>query len=346
MIVRRGERGERPSPVRRVLVVGLAGLILGALLNADSILERAEQKPFGWQRDAWVAIWKPVDFVSHILFLDRPRAWLDEVTGRNDGPGDNFVFPAQGATQTPGVEPTPTPTPAPLRQPTAEEPLRVWIGGDSQAQVFGESLMVMAGDTGLIDAHHDYRISSGLTRPDYFNWPAHLADEMEQRDPEVVVIIFGANDSQGIKTAEGDIYQPFDQGWIDEYRLRVAGTMDLLRGEGRIVLWVGQPIAADWTYSQNMAELNAIYQEEADKRPWVRYVDAWALFADDSGNYAAFLPDDDGDIMDMRQGDGIHLTRAGGDRLAAHILDRIREDFDLEPAYSPPAGTPSPGGQP
>src|SRR5690606_29891576 len=44
-------------PAGRVLVVGFVGLLLAALLNADSLVERAESKPFGWGRDVSLAIW-------------------------------------------------------------------------------------------------------------------------------------------------------------------------------------------------------------------------------------------------------------------------------------------------
>ena len=108
--------------------------------------------------------------------------------------------------------------------------------------------------------------------------------------------------------------------------------MDLLEdpaGE-RIVYWVGQPIMRSGSFSERMASVNAIYRDEAESRPWVRYVDAYAMFANDAGQYEAFLPGLDGRVQDMRQGDGIHLTRAGGDLLARHVLDLIEADARLD----------------
>lgn len=345
--------------MKRVAAIGVAGLIIGALLNANAILESSKQKPFGTERDVWVATWEPIAWVSSALFLDEPRNMLDDVLGRGSGDGDDFVFPPPAgetpgpgtptaqptATSQPGqptptpeppATPTATPTPIPAREPTAEEPLRLWVGGDSQAQVFGESVVALSAETGLIDSHLDYRISTGLTRPDYFNWPAHLASELDARQPEVMIIVFGANDAQGIQTPEGDIYQPFDDGWVAEYRRRVAGTMDLLEAPGRRVFWVGQPIAQSFEYSQRMAELNTIYAEEAASRPWITYFDTWPLFTDENGNYSAFLPDESGAVQNMRQGDGIHLSRPGGDRLARALLEAIGEEVNIGPTYSGP----------
>jgi hypothetical protein len=315
-------------PAGKVLAIGLVGLVLGALLNADSLVEQAERKPFGWSRDLSLAVWEPLAAVSHALALDRPRLWIDDLTGRADDGAGELVLPtapgARPATDADG--PTAAP-PAPLepelRTPTAAEPMRLWVGGDSMSQVFGESLVRLAADTGVVDTTFDYRISTGLTRPDYFDWPAHLAAEVERLDPEAMVVMFGANDAQGIVTPEGDVFQPLEPGWVAEYRRRVAATMDLLRDDDRIVWWVGQPVMRSADFSARMAGLNQIYADEAATRPWVRFVDTFPLFSDETGAYEAFLPDDTGTVEDLRQGDGIHLSRAGGDRLASHVLDRI-----------------------
>src|SRR5690606_12367844 len=107
------------------------------------------------------------------------------------------------------------------------------------------------------------------------------------------------------------------------------GTMDLLRADGRLVIWIGQPIARSADYSARMEGLNEIYQEAASSRPWVRYLPLWDLFADTDGSYNAYLPDGDGTVELMRQADGIHLSRAGGDRAANAILDAIYEEAGL-----------------
>lgn len=337
--------GDEPShrgatvPAGKVLVIGLVGLLLAALINADALVEDAERKPFGWSRDVSLAVWRPVQEVSHLTRLHLIREVVDEAIGRGDDDVDDFEFPppttetATPSTSTPqGEEPPATTTTLPpepeLRTPTAEEPLRVWVGGDSMSQVFGQSLVAFVDDTGVMESTLDYRISTGLTRPDYFNWPAHLDAEMARLDPEAVVIMFGANDAQGMEV-DGQVFERLSEPWKDEYRRRVAGTMDLLRADGRVVYWVGQPIMRDPGFSDRMAQLNEIYRSEAELRPWVRYIDSYSMFADDSGAYQACLPGVDGTVQDLRQGDGIHLSRPGGDVLARAVLDQIEADADL-----------------
>lgn len=341
-----GERlGARPGRVFGVIV---GALLIAVLLNAPWLEDGAKAQPFGKERDFWVAVWKPFAAVSRALYLDQPRKWVEEALGRESG-GKLFELPAgdgdepppdqggtgQPATPRPGRTPAPTPTPTPpkqiLRTPDAAAPLRVWVGGDSMSKVLGEALVRQASETGVMTPTQDSQLSSGLTRPDFFDWPGHFNQLITTDAADVYVVMFGANDSQGIKTPSGEIYQPGDEGWTVEYRRRVAGVMDLLKRDGRMVIWVGQPIMRSAEFSDRMAELNAIYREEAAKRYWVRFVDLWPLFVTASGGYDAYIADDDGEVKLMRHPDGVHLVREGGEKAARAIMNAIKEEAGLIP---------------
>lgn len=340
-----GRLGYRPGRVLWVIVVAL---LIALMLNASELENEAKSKPYGRNRDIWIGIWKPFAVVSHALYIDRPRAWFDDAIGRGDD-GSVFELPpasagepttgeatqsdptAQKGTKTPAATATPSKPKQLVRTPSAEDPLRVWVGGDSMSKVLGEALVRQATETGVMKPVQDSQLSSGLTRPDFFDWPGHFNDLVHQDQPsEVFVVMFGANDAQGIKTPDGKIFQsPDDDGWATEYRRRVAGTMDLLKADNRLVVWVGQPIMESAKLSERMAMLNAIYKDEAAKRPWVRYFDLWPLFVDASGGYDPYITDDDGAVKLMRNPDGVHLVRDGGEKAARHILDLIKKEAQI-----------------
>lgn len=323
------ERGLGVRPWR-VLAIIAGALLIAVLLNAPELEREAKAKPFGTERDVWVGIWKPFAAVSRALYLDRPRAWADDALDHDEGDGI-FELPSAtpSAKQTPaGATPTPTVPAQLVRTPALGDPLRVWIGGDSMMKVLGESFVREAGETGWVDPVHEPQLESGLTRPDFFDWPKEL-NRLAQAQPayDVFVVMFGANDAQGIVEPGGKIHQDAGSaGWIAEYRRRVAGVMDLLRADGRLVIWVGQPIMRSEGLSADMAMLNQIYQEEAAKRPWVRFVDLWPLFATSGGAYDAYIADDDGEVKLMRNPDGVHFVRDGGDKAARAILEVIRDE--------------------
>jgi hypothetical protein len=338
--------GRLGYPPRRVLWVILVGLLIALMLNATELENEAKSKPYGRNRDVWVAIWKPFAVVSHTLYIDRPRAWLDDAIGRGDE-GSIFELPAasgggetpatgatepgataQKGTKTPVATATPSKPKQLIRTPSADDPLRVWVGGDSMSKILGEALVRQAAETGVMKPIQDSQLSSGLTRPDFFDWPGHFNDLVHQDQPdEVFVVMFGANDSQGIKTPDGKVFQDAGtDGWNAEYRRRVAGTMDLLKADNRLVIWVGQPIMRSDDLSQRMEALNVIYREEAASRPWVRYFDLWPLFVNASGEYDPYIADDDGTVKLMRNPDGVHLVRDGGEKAARHVLDLIKKE--------------------
>jgi hypothetical protein len=329
----------RHSPAGHAVFVVVVALVVASLLDAQGLKQTAEQQPFGWKRTVGVAATKPLAWISSSLRLDRPRQRLDVALGK-DPPGAARRGGASGVepvARTAASASASPPTTVPPRVPTAAVPLRLWIIGDSMAQVFGQSLVNASVDSGVVAATLDYRISTGLTRPDYFDWPAEVADRLPTLDPEVVVAMFGANDAQGL-ILDGSAVPYGTPAWRAEYGRRVGALMDQLTAGGRPVLWVSQPPMRSASFSQKMRELDAIYRREASRRPAVTFVDSTPVLGDDAGEWTPYLPGSNGQTL-ARQADGIHLSRAGGDRLADVVLARIRASWEDESRGEPRVGT-------
>ena len=129
-----------------------------------------------------------------------------------------------------------------MRVPTAEDPLRVVVAGDSTAKSLGDALIGATGDTPELSITNEGKVSTGLARSDYFNWGAGWPRSSRSTDPEVVVFMVGANDGQSILEGDGTVVAQFDTPeWTEAYRRRVAGIMDLAEGDGRRMVWVGEP---------------------------------------------------------------------------------------------------------
>ncbi len=351
------------QPAGRVLVVMVAALVLAMLINADALVERAERKPPGAERDRSLAIWHPVQDVSHVLQLYRVRQVADWIAGGDDDEPAAAPRSDRESRQAPRSAPadpldsTDTGADAPdragddqtvgLRTPTEDEPLRLLVAGDFTAQVLGDSLDRASAATGVVDATVHYESASGLTRPDYFDWPATLEEDVDEHDPEVLVLVVGVNDAQGIVTAEGAPAQLDDPRWGEEYHRRVAALMDQLRADDRMLVWVGQPPMRDGDFAARMSALNQVYAEQAAVRPWVTYVDPAALVGGPDGTYTDTGTGPDGAATELRQPDGIHLTAAGGDLIADHVLGLVDDQVDLgggsgdAPASDRPADDPA-----
>lgn len=213
-----------------------------------------------------------------------------------------------------------TTTMPPLRTPTAGQPLQIWVGGDSIAEGLGASIERLAGQTSTMRANSDARISTGLTRPDYFDWPTAVNTVVAQQQPDVLVVVFGTNDPQPIKTATGT-YSFGTPEWDAEYRARVDAVMASATGARKLV-WVGLPVVRRENLEPQLAALDQIYLQEAAKYPDVTYVDTRAMFSP-GGGYDAYLTAPDGTPTLVRAADGVHFSLTGYDLLAQAVLDRI-----------------------
>ena len=346
-------RTPRPMAAGHVIVVVALALLGGGVLNAQALTDAAARQPFGWKRTAAVVAATPFRGVAGLLGLDRPHQVLAnaavDVTG---GPVAAASEPAAAANapvqppagqQGPDAEPTVPPdstTPPSEAQPeprraTRRDPLEVWLGGDSLTSEFGPALADRLAGTRKAVADVEFRFSSGLARPDFFNWPARLEEIVAEHDPDAFVVMFGANDGQNI-AVRGEVLTFGTPAWEQEYAQRVAAVMDILGGDGRRVYWVGQPVARAADFDAKMQVLNAVYAAQAQGRDGVTYIDTRSLFAGPDGEYAAYLEDDNGQSVLMRQQDGVHLTRAGGERLASVVLALLDEHWDI--TARPPSG--------
>ncbi len=208
------------------------------------------------------------------------------------------------------------------RRPTAEDPLRLHIVGDSTMDPVGTSLLQELAIGGVVAAQLDVRISTGLSRPDFFDWPAHLRDVRAAARTEIVVIMLGANDAQPFLIDEAP--ESFGtERWVETYRQRVRSLLEELTFDGGWVIWVGQPVMRSVDFDQKMALIDQIYREEVARYPTAVFIDSRAALSDGTGNYQAYVTETNGDQLLVRAGDGVHLTPTGGDRLAALILAEL-----------------------
>lgn len=347
---------------RDTVRIVLATLLLAAILDGAGLAETAAAQPFGWHRRAALALARPLATVGRFTGLGLPRAIVHALL-RDVRAEPMTLAASRVSTSAPTPLPAPTPAPASVPAATAQsaaprgggrraEPapqiprdVSLWTAGDSVSGHLGLALRRRGAEQGF-GAEAEYRVSTGLCRPDVYNWPLRIEQETARLKPRAVVLLFGANDDQGIRDGQ-HAHQFGTDEWRAAYARRVTELMQRLVRDGREVYWVGQPVMRDGGFGDRMRVLNAIYAGQAAHTPGVTYVDAWTLFSGEDGRYADYLPDEHGRLVKVREGDGIHLTGAGGDRLAAEVLRAIAaRRAPPPPPPPPPAPPPSPSSGP
>jgi len=213
---------------------------------------------------------------------------------------------------------------------TTSNQLRVYIAGDSFVDWLGYDMADYGKRDGYLTTRLDSKISSGLARPDYFDWPARITQAMAgDPPPEAVIFFVGANDYADMRVESGSLSRG-TPGWAAEYGRRAANVMDIVGRGGAQLYWVGQPIMRDTARSKVAADINTVVTAEAAKRPWVHYIDTWSMFMDANGNYTALLPDTSGEQVQVRQEEGIHLTRTGTRWVSEVVYKAIRRDWRIQ----------------
>ena len=86
------------------------------------------------------------------------------------------------------------------------------------------------------------------------------------------------------------------------------------------VLWVGLPAIRGPKGTADMLFLDSLYREGAAKAG-ITYVDVWDGFVDEAGRFLQKGPDFEGQIRQLRSGDGVYFTKPGARKLA-HYVER------------------------
>jgi hypothetical protein len=175
------------------------------------------------------------------------------------------------------------------------------------------------------------KVSSGLSRPDYFNWPSGVNSLVQQYKPNIVVTMIGSNDAQSITTVNGGLLVNYgSKNWNEEYAKRVSDFLNIFAENNITVFWIGLPIMRNETYSTRMQNLNLIYATEIKKYENYYFIPTTNLLADKNGNYTAYLPDENGKYRLIRQSDGIHLTYFGGQIVIEEIIKKMKETLGIQ----------------
>jgi hypothetical protein len=236
-----------------------------------------------------------------------------------------------GTVDTEPEETTPVDTePVNTGPATADDPATVFIVGDSDAGTFGPYLQTLLDGTGIVETQLDYKVSSGLARPDFFDWPAEIDRKLPEVNPDIVVATFGGNDAQGLAVASGEfvVGDPVanEAEWTEEYQQRVGAVMDQLTEGGRTLIWVGIPNDDNPDVTARMAIQDQAAKAAAAERPEVIFIDTWKRFSGRDGGWAEFVIDPrDGEGKDVRADDGFHLNQTGAEILAIDIAQAIRD---------------------
>jgi hypothetical protein len=216
--------------------------------------------------------------------------------------------------------------------PNARSQLRyhsdVLVVGDSLGIDLGWGYTVAVDAQEHVAMSDDAVGSTGLVRPDYYNWPAHLRADIAQTNPSIVEALFGTNDDQTIVTSKGT-YAPGTAAWNSVYAARVRQIAAIVRQSGAVLVWVGLPRMGPQTDLDThvVSDLISLDRSVIEKLPGAIFIDTWSTFTNSKGGYTPYVEVAPGVWELGHAPDGTHLTTAGATVIDAKVISVLRRSF-------------------
>jgi hypothetical protein len=228
------------------------------------------------------------------------------------------------------------------------EPITVGVFGDSFGDGVWAALYHLLPKGGNYKVERFSKESTGFTRYASLNLEDEATSQIAGQNIDIAVIDFGANDTQGIYDGS-HAYALLSDGWKQVYGARMDRFVGLLRANGAMVYWVGLPKMRKPAFDQQISDMGAFYAQRMAALG-VPYIEVEPLSLDANGQYNDHLTDP-GSTQPrlMRATDGVHMTMAGYERLAAPVVRRIQAYVDRARAAGavdgpPPASVHAEGG--
>lgn len=168
------------------------------------------------------------------------------------------------------------------------------------------------------------RPSTGLSRPDRWDWFEHARDMIAEANPRRVIVQFGGNDVlylrwRGDRRRRIGFYD--EAAWRTEYQQRVHDFLSVLAADGRQVFMLS-PTNRGVNLSQ-VERIRDVQRAAAATVPGVTFIDMFPLTSDADGKWLRVV-EQDGKRVVVRRWDKVHFNEAGGPIIAARVLDRLR----------------------
>jgi hypothetical protein len=171
--------------------------------------------------------------------------------------------------------------------------------------------------------------STGLARPDFFDWPAQIPKIVESFDPDVFIVSLGTNDGQAMRLSDRSWVRASEDRWSKIYRERVRKMLSGMNaGRARRIIWIGPNALGRRKAGSRRDRINAMMRDEIEKFEGdAHFIDLYHLATDDAGRIKRFVTrKSDGRHFLARAKDGVHLSLPGlryilAERVYGHLKD-------------------------
>lgn len=220
---------------------------------------------------------------------------------------------------------------------------KVLIIGDSMMmEGLGPTLHNRLRKRDNLEVHREGKYSSGLSRPDFYNWFENLPVMLENYQPDLLIMSLGANDTQDI-VIDKKRYFIDTKAWSEIYLQRAKDFIALADNGKRQILWVSLPVMGKEPYFTRTKCITRLQAEASKTVANARFINIEHLLTE-NGQYTTFYTGKNNKSIRLRSKDLIHVSSEGGEILTDYVLPSVDKDLaalyakDVPVCYPPVAG--------
>jgi hypothetical protein len=210
-----------------------------------------------------------------------------------------------------------------------ESKAKIAFVGDSTSDGLWGGYTSMAPHDACVKAAFEFgrfaKNSTGLTRPERFNWVDEVKRISDSWKPQLYVMSLGLNDRQSV-VEHGKVTLENSPDYPARYRERVTALLKSAAAAKASLLWVGLAAMREAAADRDAREKNRYFAQAINEfgDPHLEYVEPWKLNpAAAEDKFASYGPDQKGRMIQIRASDGEHFTPAGDLLVAAYLLPKI-----------------------
>ncbi len=167
---------------------------------------------------------------------------------------------------------------------------------------------------------------NALMRAESADQTKALDDALGREQAGVAVVMIGPQERTSLKGSKGKKLWIDNDEWRAEFTRQVDSVMKIMKRRKLAVYWVSLPNVRREELNEDVQVLNEIIRERVYLNG-LKYVDAYAGFADESGGYSIMGPDLAGKMRSLREANGVGFTDAGNKKLAHFVEREFKRDL-------------------
>lgn len=204
---------------------------------------------------------------------------------------------------------------------------KLQVIGDGLAEGAHSGLAEAFGSDSRLQIARKHRPFPGLARAEADDEIKTLDELLAKEKAHITVVMLGRDDRVQIRLAGNSrrLAVGSDE-WREEYGRRADRLMKALKRSSGAVYWIGLPVMQRAEWNDTIQLINDLVRDRANLNA-IKYIDAYAGFADENGSFVALGPDVAGLVRRLRESDGISFTNAGNRKLAHFVEREVRRDL-------------------